>query len=669
MPGKLNKALNLISNMGWRYISFRARHEVLKRTGMLKSRFPAAPPYQQYCTLDQWKSQKAQFFFYCKRDRSAPRYPDPALKATFQNIKAGKLLLFNSVLTDLGSSYDWVTNPDSGFRYDKNKHWTEIADYSKEAGDIKYVWERSRFSYLYDIIRYDHHFNDDCATFVFTDIISWINSNPINCGPNYRCSQEMALRVLNWTFALYYYRDSPELTDEVFGQMQHTIYWHLHHIYHNIDFSRIAVRNNHAITETLTLYLAGLFYPAMPGADVWKQKGKAWFEEEIAYQIYEDGTFLQYSMNYHRILAQLLTWGIALSERNGERFSPVVYERAHASFRFLRTCMVEENGWLPNYGANDGALFFKLSNAHYRDYRPQLQALGCILGIITGFADANEDCDWYGFSQFRYAPPWIPADGLHSFQQGGYYIIREPHTLTFIKCGRYKDRPSQADALHIDIWYHGENLLLDAGSYKYNTDAETMRYFSGTRSHNTVMLGDNDQMLKGGHFIWFYWSQCTQALLADDGDDYIFTGAVRAFTYISKGIQHRRTIIKQKGKPVWTIKDEIVNAPAHLPMRQLWHLPLYPEHKVDISAHNDTGAAITPETQEGWYSSLYGQKEKTNEVCFTATASVIKTIVSVHNKTDKEQILDEIKEAVDNLKLTKENKATTIPMKDLLDEL
>ena len=67
----------------------------------------------------------------------------------------------------IGKNYNWITNPDTGFKYDINKHWTEIADYSKEAGDIKYVWEKSRFSFLYDIIRYDYHFNEDCATICF----------------------------------------------------------------------------------------------------------------------------------------------------------------------------------------------------------------------------------------------------------------------------------------------------------------------------------------------------------------------------------------------------------------------------------------------------------------------------------------------------------------------
>jgi len=619
--------INLARNMGWRYIGFRARYELLRRSGLLKSKFPVNPSFRQYLTLTQWKQQSVQFFFKDGGSITFPRDPQPVLKETFDNIRNEKLLLFNSVLTDLGVNYDWVTNPDSGFHYDIKKHWTEIADYSKEAGDIKYVWEKSRFSYLYDIIRYDYHFNEDCAEFVFRDILSWIKSNPINCGPNYRCSQEMSLRVLNWTFALYYYGNSPHLTDEIFNQVQHVIYWHMDHVYKNIDFSRIAVRNNHAITETLALYLVGIFYPTLPGAAIWKQKGKAWFEEEIAYQVYDDGTFLQFSMNYHRIVIQLLTWGITLSEKNGEKFSEVVYGRAKKSLKFLRTCMTDENGRLPNYGANDGALFFKLSNTHYRDYRPQLQALAAAVGMDIGLNGSFEDGLWYGLNK-EVVDKWSPANGIHAFVKGGYYIIREPDTLTFIKCGGYRDRPSHADNLHIDIWYKGENILPDAGSYKYNTDEATMRYFSGTQSHNTIMLGNNDQMLKGGRFIWYYWSQCESAEFKEDANTYIFNGSVNAFRYIRNNIVHRRTIVKQKGLPLWEIKDEITGAPKDMELQQLWHVPTGNKDIV-IRSKNKQSGAYEPQKRDGWYSSLYGQKEKTDEYYFSTANSIIYTSIKV----------------------------------------
>ncbi len=627
MAGKIDKVLNLVGNMGGRYIAFRARHEFLRRTGLLKRKFPAAPAYKQYITLNEWKLQPVRFLFNDKESLLFPKTPTADLKERYEQIKSGKLLLFNSILADLGKNYDWVTNPDSGYKYDVKKHWTEIPDYSKEAGDIKYVWEKSRFSYIYDLIRYDYHFSVDCATTVFADILSWIKGNPVNCGPNYRCSQEMSLRILNWTFALHYYRNSPALTEEVFNQMQYAIYWHLHHIYNNINFSRIAVRNNHAITETLTLYLGGLLYPSLPGAAVWKKKGKAWFEQEIAYQIYEDGTFLQFSMNYHRVVVQLLTWAITIADQNKERFSDVVYKRAKRTFHYLRTCLIDENGMLPNYGANDGALFFRLSSTDYRDYRPQLQALAAALGTELQFNNFNEDSHWYGtFENAR--KTWQPANGVHIFPDGGYYIMREPQTLTFIKCGSYKDRPQHADNLHIDIWYKGENILQDAGSYKYNTDDATIRYFSGTASHNTVMLGDKDQMLKGGRFIWYYWSQRKNASLVESEKSFVFDGAIHAFVYLQKGIVHRRIVTKVKGKPEWSIRDEVSGAPAGLPMRQLWHLSDARYKKLKLTAKNESGKDLKVIKQEGWNSSLYGQKQKNTELVVTGV-SIIETAIEI----------------------------------------
>jgi len=437
----------------------------------------------------------------------------------------------------------------------------------------------------------------------------------------------MSLRMLNWTFALYYYRESPALTNEVFNKMQYAIYWHLHHIYNNINFSRIAVRNNHAITETLALYLGGTLYPSMPDAIVWKQKGKAWFEEEIAYQVYEDGTFLQYSMNYHRIVVQLLTWGIVLSEKNGERFSDTVYDRARKSVIFLRTCMTEEKGWLPNYGANDGALFFGLGNTHYRDYRPQLQALANTLGMTAGIAGTFEDRSWYGIGK-TVTDHWTPSHGAHSFEKGGYYIIRETDTLTFIKCGSYKDRPSQADNLHIDIWYKGKNILIDAGSYKYNTDDDTIRYFSGTRSHNTIMLAGNDQMLKGGRFIWYYWTKSATAALTSDENSYSFTGTINAFRQVKNDIVHRRTITKQRDVAAWQITDEIIGAPDNLAIEQLWHTP-HSLRAVAIEARDNKNVILQPAVREGWAASLYGQKEQTTEYCFSTAGKVVITNLSL----------------------------------------
>ena len=83
-----------------------------------------------------------------------------------------------------------------------------------------------------------------------------------------------------------------QFNKDLFNKIMHSIYWQIHHVYKNINFSRISVRNNHAITETLVLYLSDKLFPFLPNVKKWSSKGKVWFEQEIEYQIYPDGTFL-----------------------------------------------------------------------------------------------------------------------------------------------------------------------------------------------------------------------------------------------------------------------------------------------------------------------------------------------------------------------------------------
>ena len=655
MPS-LKQGIQLVQNMGARYVGFRVMHELKKRTGTFQRKFPQKPPFQQFITLEEWKKQPVNFFFEGKQQVKKEEATFAALQKEFRELKEGTLSFFSSTKYPLGKKYDWLSNPDTGYRYDSTTHWSQVNDYSMEAGDIKYVWEKSRFSFLYTIIRYDAHTGNDHAEWVWNEIRSWIVANPINCGPNYKCSQEISLRVLNWTFALHYYKDSSSLSEEIFQEIIFSIYWQLHHVYHNINFSRIAVRNNHAITETLALYLGGLLYPFFPNATEWKKKGKKWFEEEISYQIYPDGTFLQFSMNYHRVVVQLLSWGIRLAELNGERFQEVVYERAKKSLHFLTACMDRESGWLPNYGANDGALFFRLNNKHYRDYRPQLEALARTLNLNWQWGQ-HEDALWYGVSGETFngkksrlchserseesfqveegakpkkeKEPRLSPDslrGISSFEAGGYYLCRQEESFSFIRCGNHKDRPSQADNLHLDIWYKGVNILHDAGSFKYNTDDKELRFFMGTASHNTVMLDGYDQMQKGARFIWYDWTQREEARWEEHEEFYLFSGNIKAFQYLDKKIRHSRTVKIYKKQPLWEVEDSILNKPTGMHMKQLWHTQ-YPELLTFKASVNNQ--EIKPTIQQGWYSGFYGKKESCSEIVFSSQENVIKTFISV----------------------------------------
>ncbi|RZK17180.1 MAG: alginate lyase family protein, partial [Flavobacterium sp.] len=428
----------------------------------------------------------------------------------------------------------------------------------------------------------------------------------------------------NWIFALHFYRNSPYLTDVLFDRLQHYIYWQIKHVYSNIAFSRIAVRNNHALTETLMIFIGGLLFPKFHESAEWKKRGKQWFEEEINYQIYEDGTFLQFSMNYHRVVVQLLTWGIKLAEISDEQFSPAIYNKANKSLQFLLNCMNEETGWLPNYGNNDGALFFKLNDAHFRDFRPQLEALSYVLGLTWKYK-TFEDIIWYGLKMPQ-GPSIEIQKGVNVYDDGGYYLFRNAHALNFIRCGNHKDRPGQADNLHMDLWIGDKNVLHDGGTYKYNSIPQDLKYFLGTRSHNTIMLGDHDQMKKGSRFIWYNWTQCEEAITEETAEYHLFRGTIDAFKELGKGIKHHRTVKIFKHEYVWEIEDRVSNKPSSLPIHQLWHT-VYPEH-LTFECKDGNEKIVTPLQHISESSPLYGLKETCTEFNFTTLSDSIRTTIN-----------------------------------------
>jgi hypothetical protein len=618
---RLTLAFELVKNMGFRYVLYRVWFFIEKKAGVLKYIHPTQPKSLFFISLDQWRKHSSVFLYKNRSALHFTKIKSPILKEKAARILNGEIQFFSNEWISLGKEYNWITNPDTHYEYHNTQHWSEINDFNTAQGDIKYVWEKSRFSYLITVMRYDYHFDEDHSEFVFKEIGDWMEWNPINQGPNWKCSQEISLRLFNWMYLLNFYKDSIYLTPELWDKIQNVLYWQLHHIYHHIDFSRIAVRNNHAMTETLALSLSELFFPFIPETKKWSQRGRKYFEQEIEYQIDTDGAFIQHSMNYHRVLIQLLSFGLSITEKAQQAFSIKVYEKAYSSLNFLLQFVQKENGELPNYGANDGAWFFPLSDSAYRDYRPQLNTLHCIL---TGTSLFGQREDFWEKNKNRY--PFRPLKiqmGIVSFKQSGYYLFRKEQSFTFIKCGSYRDRPSHADNLHLDVWVKGINVLRDSGSYKYNTDERSFNYFFGTLSHNTVIVEGYSQMLKGSRFIWYYWSKALSVKINETEDKFIFEGTIKAFQELG-GIHHKRKLIIYKHKNVWEVKDVII-VPKQHKTYQLWHC--IPDSECcDLQIDSDN--AIGKEYLQSYYSSFYGSKELQKGIAFEFK-NKIKTTIQV----------------------------------------
>lgn len=612
------------SAMGMRYATFRIIYEAKRRIGLMKKDYPTSPPFKVWITLAQWRRQAPAFFFSSRRELPLAPQATEELKITAGKILQGEIQFFQGDWHKIAED-DWLTNIATGHEYDNQKHWTEIPDFDPALGDIKFVWERSRFTFLQTILRYDACFESDSSEWVFRQIDSWIEHNPLNQGPNYRCSQETSLRVFNWILALYFYREAACLTEERFQKIIFSIYWQVRHVRSNINFSRIAVRNNHAITETLALYTAGLLFPFFAEADEWRNLGKKWLEEEIAYQIAADGTYLQYSFNYHRVVIQLLTWAVALAHRHRDEFSRTVYERAFASVRVLMHCQDFVSGGLPNYGLNDGSLFFQWNDQGFHDYRPALDCLHFALTGKNAYHQVYYDRAWFGLhSPLKNFEPVAVQDGVHSFSDGGMYVYRNRDLMVWINCVDYKHRPHQADTLHLDVWNNGENLLCDAGSYLYNTSPNHIKYFFGTESHNTMMIENQDQMVKGSRFIWLKWSQRIEAKWTLSGDSVCFEGKAKVFQQLGK-VMHTRKVVIDPAKRQLVVTDHIEGAGDKV-KRQLWHLNPSLKDKVSFTATATSG--ILRKDSAKFNSPTYGVLSEALQIEFETKEVTISTQIT-----------------------------------------
>ncbi len=618
------------STEGIQPLLFRLWYIFCCRSGLMRLRFP----HKNYTAIrnfaHHWQHTSSVFFDFPESGFSLEDVTP--LKKKMEGYRQGKFLYFQKIWY---LSQDWHGHPVTGSEFDRDIHWSGIRDISAQ-GDIKYIWEKSRFSFIYDFIRYGHYTGEDTAKEVFSLIDDWIRENPVNRGPNWMCSQEISIRVLNWFFVLFYFRNSPVLTDHRVNIILQSITDQMQHVWSNRRFARYLVRNNHVLSESLALYVTGVLMPFLPESNRWEKEGKATFENEIMHQIYEDGTYLQFSMNYHRMALQLLSWHIQFSKINNRAVRAEVKERAGSSVRFLRHCMDEQTGRLPNYGHNDGTLLFPFSDCDYTDFRPQIAAAAAVLGISADLEKGKweEEAVWITGKVPDHVKVSVQpeTEGCHVFRDSGYYVMKQADTMTFVRCGSYKHRPAQADNLHVDLWADGENIMRDGGSFLYNSDPETLQYFMGTPSHNTVMLNNEHQMEKGPRFVWFDWIKYASGECYEDREHTVFNGKYEGFRSLGKGIIHSRKVIKSKDRMHWKIIDEIKNAPQGTLYQLTWHPMSGFFDKYALSVFSENGEMIGPQFFDAWFSPYYGFKEPAQSVRFSALSAVFISVIEKKTK-------------------------------------
>ncbi len=308
--------------------------------------------------------------------------------------------------------------------------------------DIRAVWERGRLA--------------DPA-----QAADFLRANPPFRGPHWACGQEAAIRLAHLL-------DADAAPRAVVAA-------HRDRILATLDYA-IAQDNNHAISEASGLWAAGLAL----GDAATGSRGRTLLGKAVLRLFAPTGAFAQHSLRYHALALEMAGFAVRRARAAGAQDLPGdALARLAAGTAWLARLVDPETGAAWRVGHDDSSALF---GADPTDLRPVLARATETFGEVPPAANF-----------------WLDADG-------GFAGLHDGDVRVFLRMPGGKFRPSQADALHLDLWHGSRNLLRDAGTATYNFHAHPdAPDLARTAAHNTISFDDDDQMPRLSRFLYAAW--------------------------------------------------------------------------------------------------------------------------------------------------------------------
>ncbi len=557
---------------------------------------------------------------------------DEHVIAVCEKALAGEYRFFGRWYGRLGWPPDFNRDPVHEITWPVDQHWTETARSGPPRHDIKLVWEPSRFTLAYDLARaYARNGDDRWAEAYWVMFDAWIEQNPPQMSVAWGCGQEISFRMMAMLAAACATLESHAATDERLLRLTRLVWQFARRIAVNINYAQ-SQENNHGLSEAVGLWTAGLVLPELPGAASWRLRGERVLVNELARQVYADGSYVQHSVNYHRVMLDDVLWYLSLSRRRGETVPQAVEDAFGRASGWLKQMTDPDTGRAPLYGANDGASVLPLECADYLDMRPTLQAAHWWTDRARLYPPGpwDEKALWLWGTETLDAPHREADQSSResvALSSGGYIILRGPQSRLVTRCHRYRDRPSQADMLHVDLWFRGHNVLRDAGSYLYYDEEPWKLWFKSIAAHNTVQIDGEDQMIHGPRFLWFRWVNgrlIESSFGGRDGEDSVVMEH-DGYTRLPGSPTHRRELVRQGD--CFAITDVLTTSGQHEAVLRWRLMPAPWEAAGDGSWRTEIDGSpwairlllpdafsvelvegVEGSSPEGWESLYYGEK-------------------------------------------------------------
>jgi hypothetical protein len=638
----LHKIFWIGKGVGWDNVPRRVYQSAMIRSGALRRRMDPArfsvPADQRFLSDDanvyaNWKSRRRRFFPIPTSDQLRELVAETTWTSTVgkecERALNGHYPFFSHWTGELGWPPNFNRDPVNQIDWPVGQHWLDTARSGPPRDDIKLVWEASRFTLAYTLARHYVYTQDDKWANAFWEMFdAWRQQNPVNLSVAWGCGQEVAFRIMAVLFAALATLDSEAATPARLKDLELFCYESALRIEGNVNYAR-SQKNNHALSEGLGLWTIGLLFPNFPRSASWSQRGRKVLEQEIHRQLYHDGSYVQHSMSYHRVMLDNMCWAIELGRINHQELSESTVARVAAATRWIAEFIEPDTGRVPNYGANDGANVLPLSCSDYLDYRPSCQLAAKVCRIESWIPSGvwSEKSLWIT-GESEVVPSKVVREDRWVAPDGGYFIMRGPQSQLMTRATSYRDRPTQCDALHVDLWYQKHNVLRDAGSFRYyHADKRLKDYFYSTAAHNTVSVEGTEQMTKGPNFLWLNWPTA-QAEFDTEGNL-----ICRAEFSSNVPYTHTRTISRKQD--TFTVLDAVSGVESYsLNWRLTPHWQWQQTDTLEFVAEHEGGSfhiriktdeAVNARLVESWESLYYGERTQVPQLVIQGITGTIST--------------------------------------------
>ncbi len=568
------------------------------------------------------------------------------LKQRADELLENRLTFFNLERVFLGDPIDWNRDHESGKPAPRGlSQGIDYRDY-RVTGDAKLVWEPNRHHHLVVLGRAYRAFGDPrYADAALRQIGSWIDDNPFGYGMNWRSPLELAIRVINWVWALDLVRDREGRPQGFDDRVRETVWCHLREI--SGKYSRGSSANNHLIGEAAGVFVGSAYFPELPGARGWLEGSREILSREILLQTYPDGCTREQAFGYHLFVLQFFLVAGIVGKKIGMDFPPAYWERIGKMLEFAGA--LAEGGAPPMFGDCDDGCVLDLAGGG-NDIHELLVVGAQLFGrpiFPPGTAGTGEAAWWLLGPGTPERPdaassPRGEARILSkAFPESGFYLLQsgssggEDRISLLFDCAELGYGPiaahGHADALSFTLRVGGRDVLVDPGTFDYFAHPEWRTYFRTTAAHNTLEVDGLDQSEMLGPFLWGRraHSKCTR--FAAEGEGGTVAGGHDGYARLAAPVRHSRTIDLRAESGVIDVTDEIESGGAH-DVRIFFHaaedctVRIDGVSKVRIDAgpsvvHLETDPALAIELVSGsedptlgWVSRGYHRKEPSTTI-------------------------------------------------------